>query len=50
MPMASISTLLYVLENLEDESHELYDIQEIFQLEQNLLGPPRQERQKPMAA
>ena len=36
--MASISTLFYVLENLEHGSHELYDVEEIFRLEQNLLG------------
>ena len=36
--MVNVSTLVYVLENLEQERIELFDVKEIFELEESLLG------------
>jgi len=36
--MVNVSTLVYVLENLEQEKNDLFDVKEIFELEENLLG------------
>ena len=36
--MVKVSTLVYVLENLEQEKNELFDVNEIFELEESLLG------------
>ena len=38
MPMVNVSTLVYVLENLEDKSDELINLEEILELEQKYLG------------
>ena len=34
--MVSVSTLVYVLENLEHDSNELIDVKEFFELEENI--------------
>ncbi len=36
--MVNVSTLVYVLENLEDKSDELINLEEILELEQKYLG------------
>lgn len=38
LPMVNVSTLIYVLENLEDKSDELINLEEILELEQKYLG------------
>ena len=38
LPMVNVSTLVYVLENLEDKSDELINLEEILELEQKYLG------------